>query len=59
MDGIAFFRTERLDDVVASYTDRLDAAVWREHPAFTIFRSAIPGSVSASSRTRKGRTVER
>mgnify|MGYP006276480043 FL=1 len=39
MDGIVFFRTRELDDVVAFYTDRLGADVWREQPDCTILEA--------------------
>lgn len=39
MDGIVFFRTERLEAVVDFYTERLGAAVWLEQPDCTILRA--------------------
>jgi len=39
MDGIVFFATERLDDVVAFYRDRVGADVWLEQPDCTILRA--------------------
>ncbi|MUV86534.1 VOC family protein [Natronomonas sp. CBA1123] len=36
MDGIVFFRTQRLDEVIEFYTERLGADVWREQPDCTI-----------------------
>jgi hypothetical protein len=59
MYGIAFFRTERLDDVVAFYTDRLDAVVWREHPDCTIFQVGDFGFCQCFVSDPEGRTVEK
>lgn len=39
MDGIVFFRTERLEAVVAFYHDRIGADVWLEQPDCTILRA--------------------
>jgi hypothetical protein len=39
MDGIVFFRTEGLADVVAFYRDRVGAEVWLEQPDCTILRA--------------------
>jgi hypothetical protein len=36
MDGIVFFRTERLEAVVAFYTETVGADVWLEQPDCTI-----------------------
>ena len=36
MDGIVFFRTEHLEEVVAFYTDRVGATVWKEQPDCTV-----------------------
>lgn len=39
MDGIVFFRTEHLEEVVAFYGDRVGAEVWLEQPDCTILRA--------------------
>jgi hypothetical protein len=39
MDGIVFFRTERLAEVVAFYRDRVGAELWLEQPDCTILRA--------------------
>ncbi|PSQ39223.1 glyoxalase [Halobacteriales archaeon SW_5_70_135] len=36
MSGIVFFHTERHDEVVAFYRERLGAAVWLEQPGCTV-----------------------
>ena len=38
MNGIVFFGTEHLEDIVAFHTGRLGAVVWLEQPACTILR---------------------
>ena len=38
MDGIVFYRTERLESVVEFYVDRVGAEVWLEQPDCTILR---------------------
>jgi hypothetical protein len=39
MDGIVFFRTERLAEVVAFYRDRVGTHVWLEQPDCTVLRA--------------------
>lgn len=39
MSGIAFFRSERVDEVVSFYRWAVDAAVWLEQPGCTILHS--------------------
>jgi hypothetical protein len=36
VSGIVFFHTERHDEVVAFYRDRLDATLWLDQPGCTI-----------------------
>ena len=38
MDGIVFYRTERLESVVEFYVERVGAGVWLEQPDCTILR---------------------